>query len=90
MKPGDIFHKTAKGQLEIASRTQALSLKERRVLILVNGKNDAATLKAFSRCDNIDDILENLVVQGFIDLGSVTAVNYDYARKKGRKLPRSA
>ncbi len=82
MKASDIFHKTAKGQLEIESKSNALTLKERRVLILVNGVNDAATLKEFSLCDNIIEILENLMAQGLIDRGGNTDSKYDHARHK--------
>ena len=69
MKASDIFHKTAKGQSEIETKSNQLTLKERRVLILVNGVNDAATLKEISLCDNIIEILENLMTQGYIDRG---------------------
>lgn len=37
------------------------------MLILVNGENDAATLKELSLCENIADILQNLISQGFIE-----------------------
>ncbi len=82
MKASDIFHKTAKGQSEIESKSNALTLKERRVLILVNGVNDAATLKEFSLCDNIIEILENLVTQGYIDRGGNTESKHENARHK--------
>ena len=67
MKASEIFYKTAKGQSEVESRTDALSMKERRVLILVNGDNNAAKLKELSLCDNIVEILETLLNGGFIE-----------------------
>ena len=67
MKASAIFRKTPKGQAEIQTKTDALSMKERRVLILVNGQNSAAELKQLSLCENIVDILENLVSLGFIE-----------------------
>ncbi len=67
MKASEIFLKTAKGQSEVASRTNALSMKERRVLILVNGDNNAAKLKELSLCENIVEILETLLSGGFIE-----------------------
>ena len=82
MKASDIFHKTAKGQSEIETKSNVLTLKERRVLILVNGVNDAATLKEISLCDNIIEILENLMSQGFIDRGGNKDSKYDVARHK--------
>ena len=66
MKASEIFQKTTKGQSEIETKTNALSMKERRVLILVNGQNNAGTLRDLSLCDNIIEILETLVSQGFI------------------------
>ena len=67
MKASEIFLKTAKGQAEVESRTDALSMKERRVLILVNGENNAAKLKELSLCENIVEILEILLSGGFIE-----------------------
>ena len=66
MKASEIFHKTAKGQSEVETRANELSIKERRVLILVNGENDAARLKQLSLCENIVEILETLLSGGFI------------------------
>ncbi len=74
MKASEIFRKTSKGTSEVESRTDALSVKERRVLILVNGENNAATLRDLSLCDNIVEILENLLSGGFIErLGAAAA-----------------
>ena len=67
MKASAIFRKTPRGQAEIKSKTDALSMKERRVLILVNGQNSAAKLKELSLCENIVDILENLLNLDFIE-----------------------
>lgn len=69
MKADDIFHKTAKGKSEIENKSNALTLKQRRVLILVNGQNDAATLKEFSLCENAVEILQVLIDLGFINDG---------------------
>jgi hypothetical protein len=78
MKASDIFQKTASGLSEIGNRGDALTAKQRRVLILVNGKNDTSTLKKLSLCNNIAEILDTLLRQGFIDRqGGGTA--YDYA-----------
>jgi hypothetical protein len=82
MKASDIFHKTSKGQEEIDSRSGNLSMKDRRVLILVNGANDCNELKRLSLCDNIGEILKTLIDGGFIDGGAstTTAVTaHDYS-----------
>jgi len=84
MKASDIFHKTTKGQAEIDSRSRNLSMKHRRVLILVNGANDCNELKRLSLCDNIGEILTTLIDGGFVDGGaSTTAIPaQDYSSQK--------
>ena len=77
MKASEIFHKTAKGQTEVETRTNALSMKQRRVLILVNGENNAATLKQLSLCDNIVEILQTLLDGGFIQLDGASVTQTD-------------
>lgn len=72
MKASDIFYKTTKGQAEIDSRSRDLSMKHRRVLILVNGANDCNELKRLSLCDNIGEILTTLIDGGFVDGGAST------------------
>ena len=67
MQTSDTYSKTPKGQSEIDTRTGALSMKERRVLILVNGENSAAMLRQLSLCDNIEEILQNLLRLEFIE-----------------------
>jgi hypothetical protein len=73
MNPDDIFCKTAKGQTEIKTRAQGLSMQHRRVLILVNGSNDVAELKRLSLYENAADILQSLMADGFIKAGSDTS-----------------
>lgn len=41
-------------------------MRDRRILILVNGERSAALIKQQSLIDNIIEILENLEKQGFI------------------------
>ncbi len=73
MKASDIFHKTTRGQAEIDSRSGNLSMKHRRVLILVNGTRDCNELKRLSLCDNISEILTILIDGGFVDDGASTS-----------------
>jgi hypothetical protein len=73
MNPDDIFCKTARGQDEIRTRSQGLSMQQRRVLILVNGSNDVAELQRLSLYENAADILLSLVEDGFIKAGSDTS-----------------
>lgn len=78
MKASEIFHKTAKGQSEVETRANALSIKERRVLILVNGENNAARLKQLSLCDNIVEILEILLDGAFITKDTTTTPQAEF------------
>jgi hypothetical protein len=85
MQAIQVFHKTTKGQTEIESRSGQLSLQQRRVLILVNGANDANELARLSLCKDIDAILQTLEQSGFIDDGSRTTTAVmarDYANTK--------
>jgi hypothetical protein len=86
MKASEIFHKTARGQSEVEARSNALSVKERRVLILVNGENNAATLKQLSLCENIVEILETLLEGGFIQHEDMTnSATYDRTQPRETK-----
>ncbi len=67
MQATGIFSKTPKGQSEIENKSSDLSLKERRVLILVNGENDTARIEKLSLCENIAEILDNLLRLGLIE-----------------------
>ncbi len=86
MNASDIFYKTTRGQAEIAAKTDALSMKERRVLILVNGENTVATLARLSLCDDVDAILERLLRGRFItarnaSAGDVTETEIDVTER---------
>ena len=72
MKADDQFIKTTKGQLEIETRSNGLSVQHRRVLILVNGSNSLTELEQLSLCDNTIEILESLIAEGFIKPGAKT------------------
>lgn len=87
MKASEIFHKTAKGQAEVENRSNALSVKQRRVLILVNGENDAAKLKELSLCENIVEILQTLIDGNFIQHEDMTnSSTYDRTQPRGLGL----
>lgn len=78
MKASDIFRKTSSGASEIGNRSNTLTVKQRRVLILVNGENNTAALKLLSLCDDIVEILETLLRRGFIEHDD-SATAYDHA-----------
>jgi len=62
----EIFQKTPKGRTEMETKSDALSMRERRVLILTNGERTAALIKEQSLFSNIIEILENLEQLGYI------------------------
>ncbi len=66
MFSGEIFEKTAKGRSEMELKSKDLSMRERRVLILVNGERAASLIKEQSMFDNVIEILERLEQQGYI------------------------
>ena len=66
MLAGEIFEKTAKGRSEMEINSKALSMRERRVLILVNGERSASLIKEQSMFNNVIEILERLEQQGYI------------------------
>ena len=66
MIAGEIFQKTPKGRSEMETKSDALSMRERRVLILTNGERTAELIKEQSLFSNIIEILENLEQLGYI------------------------
>jgi hypothetical protein len=58
--------KTPKGIEEIAKRSEGVSLKARRLLIMVDGSRDFATLAAMFPGDDGMAMLENLLAEGYI------------------------
>ncbi|MEM7292372.1 MAG: hypothetical protein AAF420_03095 [Pseudomonadota bacterium] len=74
MQAQDVFHKTAKGQLEIDHKSADLSMRERRVLILVNGQRTAAQIRQMSMVDNFAEVVDKLRGSGFIGFAGAAPV----------------
>lgn len=62
-----IFHKTQAGSEEIASRARGLSARLRRCLILIDGKRTLGELKTVLSSDNVEDMLAELISEGYIE-----------------------
>ncbi len=77
MLDSTIYRKTAKGVAEVADRRFGLDKHLRRVLIIVDGVKDIAELSTFIRAGELDDTLEQLVAQGFIEEGAGHAPEAD-------------
>lgn len=61
-----IYSKTDKGKGEVANRSDALSMRTRRVLILVNGATSAAEIQRKALIEDIDAELRHLESGGYI------------------------
>ncbi len=70
MNPNTIFNKTRKGMLEIRDRTGGLSMLERRLLILVDGKRSAGDIWKITKVADYEHMLQRLEDAGYIAPGS--------------------
>ena len=61
-----VYAKTAKGVAEVSSRSGAVPLAARRVLIMIDGKRTVADLAPLARTGEISPIIEQLEAQGFV------------------------
>lgn len=65
---GVVFAKTAKGQIEVAARTGGLTPRQRRVLIMVDGKRTVDGLREMLQSDDLQHTLGLLEEEGYIEL----------------------
>jgi hypothetical protein len=66
MEQTTVFAKTPRGIAEVAVRGGALSLTARRVLIMVDGRRSIAELAPLLRPGEIDTVVAQLEMQGFV------------------------
>ena len=69
MNTSTTYDKTTSGKLEVSDNAIGLSLMERRILILVNGEKDTASLQKLSLCDDLGPTIDRL-----LDLRLIEAV----------------
>jgi len=65
-----VYAKTARGIAEVGTRSDAVSLAARRVLIMIDGKRTLAELAPLSSTGDIGPIVEQLEAQGMVQLVS--------------------
>jgi len=65
-----VYAKTARGIAEVGTRSDAVSLSARRVLIMIDGKRTLAELAPLSSTGDIGPIVEQLEAQGMVQLVS--------------------
>ena len=63
---GTVFCKTEKGQEEVAQRRFGLDMRQRRVLIMMDGTKNLSTIKEMMPNDTLGSIISFLVEQGFV------------------------
>ena len=66
MNSETIYFKTDKGKTEMATRGRTLSVLQRRMLIVIDGKKSLADLQTFVRAGELEDVLEHLEQQELI------------------------
>jgi len=66
MNPGMKYVKTDKGRAEIAGRSGALNVLQRRVLIVIDGKKTVNDLESVVRAGELEAVLGFLLQQGLI------------------------
>lgn len=64
----DLYVKTPKGMEEITQRSHGLAQRQRRLLILIDGKKDGAALLAMLPGEESASDLQQLLADGFIKL----------------------
>lgn len=62
---GTVFCKTEKGQEEVAQRRFGLDMRQRRVLIMIDGTKNLSAIKEMMPNDGLGSIITFLVEQGF-------------------------
>src|SRR5262245_62447694 len=70
-----VYAKTAKGAAEVSSRSGAVSLAARRVLIMIDGKRTVAELAPLARTGEIGGIIEQLEAQGLVHPAHASATS---------------
>ena len=69
---GVAFAKTPKGQAEITGKTGGLTPRQRRVLIMIDGKRTVDELRDMLQSDDLQHTLGMLEEDGYITIASVT------------------
>lgn len=73
-----IFRKTDRGRAEVGDDALGLDQLQRRVLILINGRNDNSALSRMSLAQDVDEIIEFLLEKKLIEAQSSDREANDY------------
>ncbi|MEC4722573.1 hypothetical protein RY831_25735 [Noviherbaspirillum sp. CPCC 100848] len=66
LRPAVVYAKTARGHEEVSMRTYGLTPKQRRVLIMMNGKKDLAAIAGFVPQQELTEAVPFLLAEKFI------------------------
>lgn len=66
----NVYKKTEKGQSEVDNRSGALSMDQRRILILADGMRSAEVIGKLSLVENYEQALEQLIEQEYLQLAT--------------------
>jgi hypothetical protein len=69
---GVVFAKTPKGHDEIISKSGGLTPRQRRVLIMIDGKRTVDELRSMLQADDLQHTLGMLEEEAYIDMARVT------------------
>jgi len=70
MSDSDIYRKTEKGKQEIAHQSGALSMLDRRLLIMLNGNTPLSEIRKRSLVSDFDNVLQLLIAKRFVELAT--------------------
>lgn len=76
METNTVFAKTEKGQEEMEKRTDGLNLRNRRVLILIDGKRTVDELRSMNNDEQLPGTLATLEEGGYIKAAEVATIAY--------------
>lgn len=81
LKPSVVYAKTARGHEEVSMRSYGLTPKQRRVLIMMNGKKDLEAIAGFIPLPELREAVPFLLAEMFIS--EMTETSGDRARMDG-------
>ena len=93
MRRGVVIQKTAKGEQEIGARPRTLSILERRVLILANGRRTVEQIAHMASVRNFEETLGKLYDEGYVgpvDAGDEVTIAPEPPSEQERSPPAPA
>jgi len=67
MRADEVFQKTVSGRSEVNEKSAGLSMRERRVLILINGQRTLSQVQKMSLVETIDTVIDKLLSLNLVE-----------------------